>query len=80
MSPECKHDEDDKAITEWTRIQEIPKSVVFVEAAARARDNHLQCAAKHVCDQLKEEGGDSDDLRSELLQIGTCIIIDCAKG
>ena len=80
VSPKCKHDEEDKAITEWTRIQEIPKSVVFVEAAARARDNHLQCAAKHVCDQLKEEGGDVDGLRSELLQIGTCILIDCAKG
>jgi len=62
-----KHDDEDETITEWTWIHEIPEYVVFVEATSWTWNDRLEYATNHICEQLEEEGGDIDDLRSELL-------------
>jgi len=67
VSGEVKHDEDDETITEWTGIHEIPEYVVFVEATSWTWNDRLEYATNHICEQLNEEGGDTYDLRSELL-------------
>ena len=66
-----KRCEVDEAITEWTGVHEIPESVVLVEAISWTWDDRLQYATNHVCEQLKEESGDTDDLRPKLLQQGS---------
>ena len=79
VSHEFKNWEGDEAITEWTGVHEIPKSVVLVEAISWTRNDCLQYATNHVRKQLKEEGGDIDDLRPELLQqeSASASIIQC---
>ena len=54
-------------LTERTRVHEVPEGIIPVPAMAWSRNNSRKHGAGEVYQDLEEQGGHANDLRTELL-------------